>query len=254
MGPQFAERNQFMHKAAAVRVRKLVIEKPTIFGQSRAEKPGVRKSSNPGAQYALQLDLSVEARPNRFVHIPGSLVVDVDGKGNAVAAEMMTPNGPVPVESLERGEYGDPDTIVLDTVFPALYTMFLLGHTNVKARTVDAPTQQRSKPHAGKRGVSTPKDTYRVVDVKSIDRFLTQYLASDETTRSEFALHGVRGHYKTFAGERLLFGKHGGRYFWGPQIRGSASKGTVTKDYAVQSPVEGGTEPTGKGASFGLVD
>ena len=48
----------------------------------------------------------------------------------------------------------------------------------------------------------------------------------------ETALHGVRGHYATYGGERgLLFGKYAGRFWIPPHIRGSRDNGEVVQSY-----------------------
>jgi hypothetical protein len=59
------------------------------------------------------------------------------------------------------------------------------------------------------------------------------------------ALHIVRGHFKTYAPERPLFGRYAGT-FWSPMhARGTAKAGTIKKDYAVSfdsketTPMEG---------------
>ena len=48
------------------------------------------------------------------------------------------------------------------------------------------------------------------------------------------ALHICRGHFKDY-GERGLFGKYTGTYWWPMHARGSAAHGTVDKDYEVRT-------------------
>lgn len=99
-------------------------------------------------------------------------------------------------------------------------------------------------------GPPTPTDAYRVIDVKPIDRLLERYVADHESGSDESVLQEVRGHHKTYEGERLLFGKLSGRYYWGPQVRGNVDKGTRTKDYLVNVP----GQLSDKGSSFDLGD
>jgi hypothetical protein len=46
------------------------------------------------------------------------------------------------------------------------------------------------------------------------------------------ALHICRGHFKDYR-ERGLFGRQRGLYWWNAQVRGSAERGIVVKDYSV---------------------
>lgn len=47
-------------------------------------------------------------------------------------------------------------------------------------------------------------------------------------------LHFVRAHFKVFTGERKLFGKHEGTYFWHQSGRGSRANGEIVKEYKVK--------------------
>ncbi|MET4144332.1 hypothetical protein [Arthrobacter sp. UYCo732] len=47
--------------------------------------------------------------------------------------------------------------------------------------------------------------------------------------------HLARGHFKTFTDDAPLLGKHVGTYWWGWQVRGQESRGTVEKVYTLKS-------------------
>jgi len=48
----------------------------------------------------------------------------------------------------------------------------------------------------------------------------------------QVALHWVRGHYKEY-GEKGLFGKRKGVFWWSPHLAGDKRAGIVTKDYSL---------------------
>lgn len=50
------------------------------------------------------------------------------------------------------------------------------------------------------------------------------------------ALHLCRGHFKTYTTANPLFGRTTGTYWWAPQVRGSAERGAVAKEYEVRPP------------------
>lgn len=55
-------------------------------------------------------------------------------------------------------------------------------------------------------------------------------------------LHFCRGHFAEYGpkyGKGLLFGKHEGRFYVPPHIKGNAKNGVVDKDYEVAAPVRG---------------
>jgi hypothetical protein len=52
-------------------------------------------------------------------------------------------------------------------------------------------------------------------------------------------VHLCRGHFKEYTPEKPLFGKHIGRYWWEPQVRGNIENGMVTKKYEILSEDHG---------------
>lgn len=47
-------------------------------------------------------------------------------------------------------------------------------------------------------------------------------------------VHLCRGHFKMYTQEHPLFGRHTGRYWWQPQVRGENKAGIIMKDYTLQ--------------------
>lgn len=48
-------------------------------------------------------------------------------------------------------------------------------------------------------------------------------------------IHLARGHFKTYTAEAPLLGKHVGRFFWQPHVRGRNRDGMIVKDYERKS-------------------
>ena len=46
-------------------------------------------------------------------------------------------------------------------------------------------------------------------------------------------VHLCRGHFKEYTNENPLFGKHVGRFWWQPMVRGDKKRGVLNKDYDV---------------------
>jgi hypothetical protein len=57
--------------------------------------------------------------------------------------------------------------------------------------------------------------------------------ASSKTNMHQ-RIHLCRGHFKEYAAENPLFGKHTGLYWWQPHVRGQNKDGIVMKDYDVK--------------------
>ena len=62
-----------------------------------------------------------------------------------------------------------------------------------------------------------------------------------QSTGIKQGLHICRGHFKDYTRGRGLFGRFKGLYWWDSQVRGTAEKGIVVKDYRVSclTPVVG---------------
>src|SRR5262249_41550931 len=75
--------------------------------------------------------------------------------------------------------------------------------------------------------------SYHVLNIDPMRRVLSRD-GHAETSGLRHALHICRGHFKTFAEEAPLFGKHTGTYWWADYVRGDAQQGIVTKDYRIK--------------------
>lgn len=74
---------------------------------------------------------------------------------------------------------------------------------------------------------------YHMINVDALGR-KTSYPAAESGLGSEDkALHICRGHFKHF-GERGLFGKWKGMFWWPMHVRGSARSGLVISDYEIE--------------------
>lgn len=119
---------------------------------------------------------------------------------------------------------------------PVLLTISFLHCKNVKVREV-VPPEKLSHKHRRKHGHDLSR--YHVLDIKPLRRLLEQY-RTGERGELRRALHICRGHFKTFAPDAPLLGRHTGTYWWAPQARGSQEAGIVLKDYRVNAPSEFG--------------
>lgn len=52
-------------------------------------------------------------------------------------------------------------------------------------------------------------------------------------THPDNRVHLCRGHFKEYTEQNPLFGRHVGRYWWQPCVRGKKEKGIIAKDYIV---------------------
>jgi hypothetical protein len=86
-----------------------------------------------------------------------------------------------------------------------------------------------------------PMHKHYTLNIVPMQRIIQQALDvyRGKKTDIEIALHRVRGHFKTYGPDAPLLGHHIGTWFWADAARGSARKGTRTKDYAVKAPHAG---------------
>jgi hypothetical protein len=111
-----------------------------------------------------------------------------------------------------------------------LLTLSFLHCRNVDVREV-SPTEKLSRKAARKRG--RPLTSYHVLDIHPMRRVLDRE-GDAQTKGLGHAVHICRGHFKTFAADAPLFGKHTGTYWWESQVRGKAEHGAVEKDYRIR--------------------
>lgn len=134
-------------------------------------------------------------------------------------------------KSNERMDALTKEAIQLTVLHPAL-----MAHSFLACKNVDVidnqPPIRLSKNHARKHG--TPLTVYKTLRINAFgDQRSTNVGVGFGGGQR---LHIVRGHFKTFTVDRPLFGKYSGSYWWTPRLRGSAERGVVVKDYAVEVP------------------
>lgn len=100
---------------------------------------------------------------------------------------------------------------------------------NVKV--VEAPATPRLDAARAKSG-KPPMVRYKMLEIEPMKRVLREQ-GHRETDGLQQALHICRGHFKDYADSNGLFGKYHGMYWWDSQVRGTASRGVVVKDYSV---------------------
>ena len=75
--------------------------------------------------------------------------------------------------------------------------------------------------------------TYNTLQLQLPSNHKSNPQTNDSASEQDKRLHFCRGHFKTYTENNPLFGKHTGRYWWTPQIKGNKSKGFVMKDYSI---------------------
>lgn len=109
--------------------------------------------------------------------------------------------------------------------------MLALTFLNCKDTTIreDVPLRaiRRRMEKEGK-----PQSKYYVLDIKPLRNAVQSRQAHSGETLSK-ALHYCRGHFAVYTEENPLFGKHTGRYWRQPHLRGKVEAGVVVKDYKI---------------------
>jgi hypothetical protein len=94
-------------------------------------------------------------------------------------------------------------------------------------------------PHTAKkilRRGDPPRVSYKTLQIEPIKRIL-ETEGQALTHGLNHALHICRGHFKTYSGDKKLFGRVEGTFWWSPTVRGDKKNGEVIKDYKVASPL-----------------
>jgi hypothetical protein len=109
------------------------------------------------------------------------------------------------------------------------FMAFTLGFINCRnIRTVDHVPQRHERRQAARAGAIQPV-TYKTLAVTGFGRSEVGRPKSDN--HPGVASHIMRGHFKRFTEERPLLGKYVGQFWWEQQVRGTADKGIIHKDY-----------------------
>lgn len=110
-------------------------------------------------------------------------------------------------------------------------TLSLLCCKNVS--TVDRPAPRQARRLAQREGKPVPY-TVKTLVVRPMQQKANPSGAGDKA--APLALHWVRGHFKTYAEDKPLFGRVTGTYWWSAHLAGDVKAGVVVKDYDVKVP------------------
>jgi hypothetical protein len=111
--------------------------------------------------------------------------------------------------------------------------MLLLSCKNIKAESVPPAEKLNKKRRKKCKQEMMEYKTLRLVLPKR-DR-PARAGAGNERDQRTARLHLCAGHFKTYTQDAPLFGKHTGRFWWQPHVRGDKDVGQVRKDYEVVS-------------------
>ena len=167
----------------------------------------------------------------RVAHVSVGEALIVDKRGYAVDIEIYTTSPDTTSDRYlqqVRSEMGD--AALRQMAHSCRVGMIAVGLMNCKNVTT-TETDKGGPRRRKSRGKKNPRMTYRTINIPGRN---TQ-TEGDGTPaeKAEYALHRVRGHFKTYTAERPLMGQHVGTYWWGWQARGKAKNGISTTDYKV---------------------
>lgn len=104
------------------------------------------------------------------------------------------------------------------------------------ASLAEQPVPEKLERARRRRGDPLPLLRHHVLEIEPMKRLLRGEGRADEVGLQQ-ALHICRGHFKDYR-QSGLFGRHKGLFWWDQHVRGSAERGTVTKEYSVGAPEE----------------
>lgn len=113
-------------------------------------------------------------------------------------------------------------------ISPVLLGVTFMHTTNVvqvNHKPLEKPNRKRVK--AGRE----PLTEYKTLELKLGGGKQTNEFGHAGRDHYGSRLHLVRGALRTYTQERPLFGKHVGRWFWKPHLRGDGGQGAVEKGY-----------------------
>jgi hypothetical protein len=137
-------------------------------------------------------------------------------------------------------DYNDAMKMSDDSVNPFLHTLLLsmsfLHCRNVNLDTVTPPKHVVHNKNAKRRGETDFQPVqFKTLDIKPMRQVLKTE-GQEDTQGTAKALHICRGHFKHYEEGRGLFGKYHGTYWFPQHTRGTLDRGTVVKDYRIQTP------------------
>jgi hypothetical protein len=160
--------------------------------------------------------------------VNGRIIVDPGVE--AFGASPRSDGGAWDVESYQFCEPGIDDSVSPFSLLAVLFSLALLTTKNVVRTEAGLPRHVRrhSSTFAG-----TVGDKHYTLDIPGASSYKNSVNGADDAQRKR--LHIVRGHFADYSEGGGLFGKLHGRYYIAPHVRGSAERGTVTKDYNVRA-------------------
>jgi hypothetical protein len=100
---------------------------------------------------------------------------------------------------------------------------------------LDNPPTRQQRRQAEREG-KKPEVTYKTLVIHPMGKKRQVTRQADGSVRPGVSLHIVRGHFKNYtAGAGLGRAHVHGVYWWSPNLRGSAERGRIEKDYAVET-------------------
>lgn len=188
-------------------------------------------------RWAYNLGVFIEFHDGLIVGpgVVGFLLVRDDGSPFALSVTPVAEYG----EGLASLDAHPEDTrisLVTYLINPMLLALSFLHCKNVVEMDSTLPEKVARK-YAKKHG--QPPVTYKtlgVVPFRKVRRSGAE--RPPEPILTFTAAHSVRGHFKEFRADAPLFGKHTGRFWWQPAVRGTDPERIVVKDYEVKQPQE----------------
>lgn len=178
------------------------------------------------------LRLSMIAKDQEFLTFPLDIYIKVKPNGEIHEdAPSYLPSGcyNLSPEEIVKDPYTndeEPRNQFLALAFVPLLTLCFMNCRNVKLHE-DLPVNPCKR---RKQGVPFVKRY--TLEIKPMIKILRRE-GNMDTSGFRNALHICRGHFKDYR-ESGLFGKYKGIYWWDAQVRGSASAGSIEKDYSIQ--------------------
>lgn len=116
-------------------------------------------------------------------------------------------------------------------VNPCLMAMSFMHVKNSRLLSEEPPAPKTKNQQ--KKAKKFPVSRYYVLKIDPVDRVVQQRQSSEDSDRSESALHIVRGHFADYTQGKGLFGRIKGRFWFDWHMRGNPERGVIEKDYEI---------------------
>lgn len=145
---------------------------------------------------------------------------------NSVSCFLYGPDDEDATEQFEKTQ------LQIDSVDVTQFNVFLLllSCKNICTEEIVPPEKlNKSRLKKGK----LPHMTYKVLRISPQENVKAKDGGGGGLWENR--IHLCRGHFKEFTEEKPLLGKHVGRYWWQPSVRGRNKDGVVLKDYEINA-------------------